>query len=758
LRLRFAGWRLRRFSGLLPLLLLPTLLLAQSEAWTDFLTTWVKTRHAPITLLVPKDRLTPAYSRSDEPLLFLTAAGDLGIQALEGPVLDGLREARGWKGGSHWILLGQDGGIVDEGTDLPKGEVLQSRLQGLGVTPTWEALDQFLKLHPDNGSALRRRLSIATSLVRRRFLNLRDQGKVEAPKISTEWVIPTVEPAKITDPALQGEWCRELEDTLNRLNQLPDPWRLGERSFFQFWLDFYGKTTSLGFRRELTRLNASILEAWRRNPHSGRDFKQTMQDEGDPMGLGRFWMSCDGATRPSGELPELPLLTPSPGRFWPDQSLLFGLPWSRPDGANATDILSFLDRLPTETMPSLLWDDAWSEWLAFINFKFSRRAMALASLGHWQEAALALQECRRCSGEQWSRMASFISDQFSKNVSPNPPGKADVPVKVLPPEVFLEVLRSPPMEGILPPSPPLPLRFLTWGQPTWIARWEELRSTPALAPWNATELKREAPREADTVRLTQAGFPAIGWAVFQGDSTIVTRGEGAPDATSMAVQLRSVAPSRIQVLDDFVAKHPEHLDARRDRFAMVRARMPQAALEARLMEDAAKTFFPLDFGPEAPWISDPKGWQAHARKVVPELEAVLQRWPDNAGLWRAWIAWSAFLPKPPSVVTYATGLPVFGPRQGWTSLLPAEVHRAVAKECRNGRKFELLADWFDGAWASLVSRVRPTDSYSQIGEREKAIYEGYRETLTLLGRTADRADLDRAWASLQPKAKGASPS
>jgi hypothetical protein len=131
---------------------------------------------------------------------------------------------------------------------------------------------------------------------------------------------------------------------------------------------------------------------------------------------------------------------------------------------------------------------------------------------------------------------------------------------------------------------------------------------------------------------------------------------------------------------------------------------------------------------------------------------VLQRWPGNAGLWRAWIAWSAFLSKPPSVLAFAAGLPVFGPREVWISQLPAEVHRAVAKECRNGRRFGLMTDWFEGAWASLVSRVRASDP-PQVTEGERAIYEGYRETLTLLGRTADRAELERAWASLQPQTK-----
>jgi hypothetical protein len=218
------------------------------------------------------------------------------------------------------------------------------------------------------------------------------------------------------------------------------------------------------------------------------------------------------------------------------------------------------------------------------------------------------------------------------------------------------------------------------------------------------------------------------------------------------MQLRSVAPSRIHVLDDFVAKHPEHLDARRDRLALVRARMPQPALESRLIEDAAKTFLPLDFGPDAPWITDLEGWRAQARKVVPELEWVLQRWPDNGGLWRAWISWSAFLPNPPSVMAYAAGLPVFDARGAWTSHLPAEVHRAVAKECRNGRRFGPMAEWFEGAWSSLAS-LPQASGLPSVTEREKAVYEGYREALSLLGRTADRAELDKVWASRQAKAK-----
>ena len=100
MRSKFAGGCLRGFLTLLPLML-PTLLLAQGEGWTEFLATWRRTNHAPATLLVPKDRLTSAYARSDEPILFLTTTGDLGTQSLDGSLLDSLRAARGWKGGPH---------------------------------------------------------------------------------------------------------------------------------------------------------------------------------------------------------------------------------------------------------------------------------------------------------------------------------------------------------------------------------------------------------------------------------------------------------------------------------------------------------------------------------------------------------------------------------------------------------------------------------------------------------------------------------
>ncbi len=753
---RLAGWCVRWFLGWLALLAPPTLS-AQSGSWAEYLAAWRKLDHPPVTLLVPKDGLTPGFARSDEAILFLTTTGDLGVQTLEGPVLDSIRESRGWKAGSPWVLVGEDGSILDEGRELPTGEQLQGRLRALGMTPTWEALDQFLRLHPGNGSALQGRLSIAMRLARRRFQNLRDRGKAETPKVSSESAFLAIEPAKMVDQANSGEWCREVEDTLHRLNQMPDPWRLGEKVYFQVWLDFYGQVAPFSLRQELAALKESILEAWERSPHSELNTVPARKEDGNAAGLGGFWISCDAATRPSGALSELPRLIPTPGRFWPHPDLLWNLPSPRPNGTNAQEILSFLDSLPEDPEVSLLWNDAWSEWLHFKSFVSFHRARALASQGRWQEAALALQELRRWSGKHWTDTASSLLSVSSNVASPDPRGKTEAPAEVALPDVFKDVLRLPALEELVPPPPPVPLRFLVWGQPAWMSQWEALRSTPLLAPWSASELMRESPREEDTIRLAQAGFPATGWAVFRGDSTILARGESLPEVEGLAMRLRDSTPSRLHMLDAFVANHPEHLDARKDRFALVRSRMPQAALEFRLMEDAAKAHLPLDFGPEAPWISDLEGWRAKARSVVPELGAVLQRWPDNAGLWRVWVSWAAFHPKPTAVVAFAAGLPVFGSRPRWISRLPAEVHRAVAKECRKERRFGPMAEWFEGAWTQMMSGTQGSNQPA-FAEREMAIHEGYREALMALGRKAELADLERAWATLHSKRKGDPPS
>jgi hypothetical protein len=305
----------------------------------------------------------------------------------------------------------------------------------------------------------------------------------------------------------------------------------------------------------------------------------------------------------------------------------------------------------------------------------------------------------------------------------------------------LPALPDPPV----PPSPP-GLRLVVWGKPAWISDWAPLRATGPLATYGPDELTQVEPSPGDTRRVLETGFFARGWAVFRGDGDILTRGEAAPDPDRLALQLEGVAPSRLQVLDAFLRTHPDHLDARKARYTLVRARLPQSALEARAVEDAAAAWLPLDFGPDAPWISDLDRWRSAARKLLPELQAALDRWPDSGSLWQAWVSWGAFLPKPPSVLGLARELPVFGSRSAWAGRLPAGVHRAILREGLQARRFQDLEDWFSGAWEALRERTWPVKPDRASEDQEKAIFEGYRETLRSEGQDVAASDLERAWA------------
>jgi hypothetical protein len=189
--------------------------------------------------------------------------------------------------------------------------------------------------------------------------------------------------------------------------------------------------------------------------------------------------------------------------------------------------------------------------------------------------------------------------------------------------------------------------------------------------------------------------------------------------------LAQAGPSRLQVLDAFIRQNPGQLDARRDRFALLRPRMPQPALEAILAEDALAAWIPLDFGPEM--TSVPDLWKARAARFLPEVEAALRRWPTDGSLWKVWLTWSAFSPRPASPRAFALGLEHPQPLGKWLLGLPAELHEAVAAECRKARSYNLMQDWFQPAADALASGVY-----------------GFRESLQGLPRKAVAAGLAEA--------------
>lgn len=725
---------------------------AQSEAWQAYVDSWRRVSHSPLTLILPAAIPTAPHQAADELFLKLTRGWDLSLESLPPPEFARFRQARGWPEGPRWALLDREGRALAEGVALPTGATLRDHLLSLGLQPTWEALDQFLVLHPDNGFALQKRLMIAFRMSTARFRLLRSQGLGEGFTGATGNRWPAFRPATVTRPEASAGISREAVETLHRLNQLPDSWRT-DRDMLTFWLSTMGTLDAAALQPEVTLLRETSLRVWQAHPHTGG---AQVPEERSPgvEGVSRLWLACQAGSLRPPDLDGLARIQPSPGRLWPSSDLLQDISINAMERQQARELLGFLDHLPEMPPP----EGAWADWLALRSAVAKWRMVALAELNRWPEALAALQETRRLGGVGWREWAASLKSIYGP-MEPSARDSRPLPPKPLAaPADFLEVLELPPLEPLAPPPVPKPLRFLVWGKPIWAGGWAALRNSPELAPWGPEELRLEAPTEADTRRLEQVQVPVEGWAVFWGETDIVATGLDAPEPVRLALQLRAVAPARMLQLDAFLGKHPGQLDARRDRYDLVRARMPLPALEGRLLEDAAAAAIPVDFGPEAPWLSTPESWRFQARRVVPELAVALQRWPANRSLWQAWVAWSAFLPGPPSVLAFAEGLPVFGSRSSWKTLLPAVAHRAVAAEFRKSRRFEPMADWFQEPWLGIVAppEEKPTE-LPTASEDEMAIHEGYLEALKALKQTTEAAEAERRWRQARSPAQAKKP-
>jgi hypothetical protein len=734
--------RIIRGTVCLGCLLAPGVLSAQAEAWGGFVGTWRRTPRAPLNLLAPKGLITAVYRASDDQVVRLGATYDLAFEGLEGPSLNQLQTARGWDHGPHWILLDREGKVLDEGRVLPSGAALRDHLAATGGTPAWEALERFLEQHPDHGEALQQRVYFACQMARLRLRALRERGLAEGVQVVADSRWPIIVPPKAKDPAAAAGVAREVGESLRMLNRLPDAWR-GDWMWLRLWLDLQGSIDPDSFRSELSTFQDGIFEAWLRSPHAGSAFP--FSDGAGSLSLADIWMACENLRDARSSYSAAFGLTPTPGRMWPSTDLLNSISASALQKDQASELLARLDGLEAEPPQGT----SWGEWVAFRAATCAWHTVVLAQLGRWPEAVSAAQELRRWAGASWGDAAKTLRHYFGP-----PPGERPVePVKPGgAPQPFLDLLALPPMEP--PPVPaPRPLRFLVLGRPAWAERWKAFRQTPPLSDWGTNELRDEVPAEADMAYLKRLGLPTSGWAVFRGTTELLVRGDGPPDPRVLALQLSAVAPSRLQVLDAFLRQHLDHLDARRERFTLLRPRMPRPEFEERLMEDAVLAGISLDFGPEAPWIRNMDGWRFRARRVLPELEAALHRWPGNAALWRQWTGWSAFLPEPPSALTLAEGLSIYGSRSEWKAGLPLAAHKAIAAEFLRGRRYEDMADWFLEAWKGVSARTvdSRTNPPPEARPQDAVIYESLGAALKSLGRTADLRVIEQAWAKVRKK-------
>jgi hypothetical protein len=446
---------------------------------------------------------------------------------------------------------------------------------------------------------------------------------------------------------------------------------------------------------------------------------------------------------------------PAPGRVWPSRVLLNRILEPLRRKQDWDGVLKLLAELAPQGPPDPVTPRAWDEYRRLQATILANQALTLASQGAWDQAGAVLEDARRWGGPEAVRMALLLRN------GPWTGNRANQATWRL---MVSEALSR---EGEGAPMPPVrpPLRLTVMGMPRWILEWTALNRHQDLAPWAPSELTWSvlAPAEHRQLQQRFAWGPGPRWALFRGEELLAT-GETCPTPQALAATLEGEGPSMLQRLNRFLALHPDHQGARRDRFQLLLRRMPDSRLEPLLAEDAGETGVVLNFTPQAPWKPDPERWGAAAMKVLPRIEEELRHWPERRSLWRAWIAWAPFHPARPSILTVVQGLPFWSPRADWRTELPLEVQRAVADDFRRQGAYMAMREWFRASWEAMDRRPR----YDlRRGEREwvldrrqdeeAAVVQPLRESLAVLGCTEELAEVDRAWREMTGKTPGRKP-
>jgi hypothetical protein len=725
-----------RFSLLVPALCL-TCALATAGPWTDFVQRrrGVDPRQGKWTLCVRQGEFPALEAYKDPTFQKLLTAGDCNLEALTATMAAELWAQKGWGREAHWLLLSPAGDEAGYGSGRPKGDEVLDAIHATGALPRWEARDQFLREHPDQGEARLEALSQAFQILRVRLLALDREGKVHIPAWHTDpsarpsFTNPRVSLAPGKGEAMADELYAEVADALEKLISLPG-WER-EAGAVAAHLGAYDVGQSGRMRKLCAQAAGSLEQRLREDPYD--------------LDLANFWVeTMDAAGLPLGSLAGL--CSPVPGEPWPDPSMLnrFLEPSFRRrdwDGA-----LRLVSDLTPHAAPEPMTPSGWENHCRLQSALQSQRAIALAGLGTWDLAGAALSEARQWGGSQGVREALLTRGSLFSG-----PGGDPNAWRMLLTQALSRDGEPPAM-----PAPAPPLRLVVGGMPRWIVAWSALRGTAELAPWSPAELRWEvADRETyEKARARHGWAPGPRWALYRGEDLRAT-GTHCPEARALAGILEGEGLTLLQRLQGLLAAQPEHQAARRERFEQLMRRMPSRWLEPVLAEDAAKTLMDLEFDPKASWKPDPSLWAGAAQQALPALEQAIRTWPNRTYLWKAWISWARFHPAQPSVLSLAQSTAFWSPKGDWRSWLPYEVQRAVAAELKRQGNFNAMRDWFRSVWDTLdhrplrnLYRGEQTWIMERRREEETAVFQPLRDALAALECTQEQAELERVFGEM----------
>ncbi len=556
--------------------------------------------------------------------------------------LEALWSREGWNPTEpRLVLVDALGRKVAAWADLPTPALVREAMRNAGWSPRLERLEAFIRQHPDQGEAQAQRISLLLG----RLTRLDPERDAEATAAAAE----------------------ALQDGLRRLRAFEDwPYRTPVGSWGMV-LGHLGRRKDPPLPVDLSRaLRADIASALLRAPFE--------------RGLWNAWGNL--AEEPADLDALLDRLVPLPGEP--------PLP-----GVALQPVLGFLIRI--NAGPAL---GPLCERMLSASPAFTPPAQAQWRAG--RVAALFLQDRRE---EAHRQLQADV--ELQPEVAFAVPGLLGMPGSPMP-LTGEDRKRISALLGNRGPRRPSPaperpvLRLEVGGSPIWAKAAAALATHPAFDDWGEGELTWGTLNEATWRDLrTRLGWGPEGrWILHRGDEVLAS-GTELPEPGALADRVREGGLPALAALRGLLRRQPDHVAALRRRSRLLLTRMPHPRLEVLLLADALRLQEPfLDSAERSAALQRPL-WEGAARRILPELEAGVQRWPEDEEAWLTWLDWShlAGRGEAPELLGRLERMPSGSPPSGPLSL---GLGAAVAERLKAQGRSRELAAWGRPFWEALL--------------------------------------------------------
>jgi len=572
--------------------------------------------------------------------------------------------------GPGWALFDPSGNRIAEGSGDPTPDKVQELMKGAGWRPLREDLEAHLRLHPEDGQGW---LELAYDLT----AQARNAALVDS--LSAD---------------LKARLSQELQPCLERLMKIPDSaatWREPRPQPFAPMLasiSIARLNDEPGMDEVIQRLQAAIPRLLSQDPDSRSLWLSTyfLSTQADPM----------HGMQVRKDL--LAALDPLPGHPWPPIFL--------------SDFLIGFSLDPEETFR--VASVALARSLEPRMTAKLGRARVVQALGAWgavqlqclllrrkpEEAGALVASLRNQSGKGWPQVSAQLGQAISEVISQMDDEKEIDEQRLVSKEQeagLRQILREPPPADPQVPEPTT-LRLALLESASNGLDWGKLQIHPLLTPWGPNELSWQPLTRTESSGLRERhGWPKEQrWLLLQRDQVLAS-GPGMPTVNVIEAALRGQGAPELEVLGAFIKAHPERLDARRARLAMIRPRLPNPRLEKLFLEDLENSGEPT--GP-LPFEPNPVLWAPVARRVGLRVAEQLRHWPFSSSGWASYASWSrhdARLQRPAALLS---DLEIW-PRQLGQRLpgpLPIAASRAVVEVLRTQGRFDELDAWMEALW------------------------------------------------------------